>query len=225
MRTYPAVSEQALSEHALSTRLSDRRAMSRTRALRLCRRTRSGQNLVELLIGMLLALLTGAALFSLMQSNYASRSVVTGQNFANANTRQPLDVLSDTLRNAQSSMTQAALVDAGPSDVTCSTSPDGSTTTRIWLDTSVTPHELKRSKNNGAAQTLVVGLQSLQITYFTPAGGAYNAATSSWTPSSDPNSQLGGIGAAYIKAVFNNNGNMATLESFVRLRNSPYTHP
>ncbi len=196
----------------------------------LTRRARSGQNLVELLIGMLLALLTGAALFALMSSNYASRSAVTGQNFANANTRQPLDTLTDTLRNAQSiqyGTIYQALVEADTSDVTCNTlNPDGTTgTSRIWLDTSVTPHVLKRSKNGGPAQTLVVGLQSLRITYYTPAGNAYNAANAAWSESTAPNSNLPGIGAADIQATFNNNGNTRTLESFVRLRNSPYTRP
>lgn len=202
----------------------------RLKTRRRSQRARSGQNLVELLIGLLLALLTGAALFSLMSSNYASRSAITGQNNANASARQPLDTLADTLRNAQSFPVGAgyqALIEADASDVKCYIlNPDKTPgTSRIWLDTSVTPHILRRIKNDGAAQTLVIGLQSLRITYYTPAGNAYNAANAAWSECTDPNSNLPNIGAANIQATFSNNGNTRTLESFVRLRNSPYARP
>ena len=123
-------------------------------AARRMRRFRRGISMIELLVGLVLALLTGAALVQLQLAHYTAFSVVSGQNFVNANTRQPLDVLSDTLRNAQSVQNGGvyqALVAASASDVVCFA--DNSSTVEIYLDTSTTPSTLRRVKKTRPARS------------------------------------------------------------------------
>ena len=186
------------------------------------RRAQAGTSVVELLIGSLLALLTGAALFSLMQANYTGQSAVQGQNFANTSSRQSLDILADTLRNAQSAQVGSvyqALGAAATSDVTCYTATGS---TRIWVANGT----MWRTKTGGPSQpeALTTGVQSLTLTYLVPAGGQYTAASDSWSVSADPSGELPNIGAVEIQVVVTINGSTRTLESFVRLRNSPYSH-
>ncbi len=213
-----------------------------------------GSMLIDLLVGCVIALLTGAVLVSLQQSSYIAQLTIQGQNYANTSSRRPLDVLGDTLRNAQSNgsgSSAAALVAASGSDVTCYTDDSGDTT-RIWLDTSA--QVLRRSRSGSGAsggsgpsagtassgggsgtgaggsggsssEPLVTDMQSLQITYYVPAGGAYNADVSGWVTTADPHapsaSELPLVGAVNIVATVSLNGETRTLQSFVRLRNSP----
>ncbi len=191
-----------------------------------------GGTLIELLIGCLIALLTGAALVSLQQSSYVANSTVLGQNYANASSRRPLDVLGDTLRNAQAfgAGQGQVIASASASDVTCYTTSSGSMS-RIWLDTSA--HTLRRQKTDSdgsaaAVETLVSNVQSLQITYYMPAGNTYNASVASWTTTADPNApsgaELPGVGAVNIIATISADGETRTLQNFIRMRNSPNTH-
>ena len=201
----------------------------------LAKRALRGSMMIELLIGCVIASLTGAALVSLQQSSYVANATVLGQNFANASSRRPLDILGDTLRNAQIGPGNRALVSASASDVTCYTATGN---TRIWLDSSA--HVLRRQKVNNIAtiedisvgtnnsQALVTNVQSLQITYYMPSGSAYNASVAGWTTTADPNApsyaELPGVGAVNIVATVTANGETRTLQSFVRMRNSPNTH-
>ena len=192
------------------------------------RRALRGGTLIELLIGCLVALLTGAALVSLQQTSYVANFTVLGQNFANTSSRRPLDIIGDTLRNAQSvgPGIGQSLVAASASDVTCYTATG---TSRIYLDTS--SHTLMRAKDNGSGavtQTLVPNVQSLQITYYMPAGNAYNASVAGWTTTADPNApsaaELPSVGAVNIVATVSANGETRTLQTFIRMRNSPNNH-
>ena len=191
------------------------------------RRTRAGTTVVELLVGSLLALLTGAALFNLMQANYTGQSAVQGQNFANASSRQALDILEDTLRNAQSIQSGSvfqALAAASDSDVTCYTGSNASQYTRIWLSNGTLWRTKTIAGIASAPEPLTIGVQSLTMTYLVPAGGQYTAASGSWSVSAGPNGELPNIGAVQIHIVVTINGSTRALESFVRLRNSPYSH-
>lgn len=191
-----------------------------------------GGTLIELLIGCLIALLTGAALVSLQQSSYVANSTVLGQNYANASSRRPLDVLGDTLRNAQAfgAGQGQVIASASASDVTCYTTSSGSMSC-IWLDTSA--HTLRRQKTDSdgsaaAVETLVSNVQSLQITYYMPAGNTYNTSVANWTTTADPNApsgaELPGVGAVNIIVTISADGETRTLQNFIRMRNSPNTH-
>lgn len=197
-----------------------------------CNKAPYGGTLIELLIGCVIALLTGGALVSLQQSSYVANSTVLGQNYANASSRRPLDVLGDTLRNAQiGAGTHQALVSGAASDVTCYTATG---TSRIWLDSGA--RALRRQKDDSAAtsatipplETLVTNVQSLQITYYVPAGNSYNAGVASWTTTADPTApsaaELPNVGAVNIVVTITANGETRTLQNFIRMRNSPDTH-
>jgi hypothetical protein len=189
------------------------------------RRTRhAGTSVVELLVGSLLALLTGAALFTLMQANYTAQSAVQGQNFANASSRQSLDILADTLRNAQSVQVGSVfqvLDSAATSDVTCYT---GTGSTRIWMENGTIWRVKTNGGTNSLPEPLTTGVQSLTLTYLVPTGGQYTATPGAWSVSAAPNSELPNIGAVDIQVVVTINGSTRTLESFVRLRNSPHSY-
>ena len=191
-----------------------------------------GGTLIELLVGCLIALLTGGALVSLQQSSYVANATVLGQNYANASSRRPLDVLGDTLRNAQAvgAGQGQVITSAAASDVTCNTANG---TSRIWLDTGA--HALRRQKTdlNASAtpappEVLVSNVQSLQITYYMPAGSTYNDSVANWTTTVDPNApsaaELPNVGAVNIIVTISADGETRTLQNFIRMRNSPNTH-
>lgn len=181
---------------------------------------------LDLLIGLVLALLTGAAVLMLQQATYTGQSALLGMNYASTSSRRLLDSISDTLRNApalQSGGSYSALTAASASDVTCYSA---SGTSRFWLDRSVTPAVLRETKtdSNGVATTipLVAQAQALQLTYYVPAGGLYTNSLASWSLCADPNGQLSAIGAVDIQVTVGSGSDVRMLESFVRLRNSPY---
>ncbi len=181
---------------------------------------------LDLLVGLLMALLTGAAILMLQQATYTGQSALLGMNYASTSSRQVLDSMSDTLRNAPALLSggsYSALTAASASDVTCYSATG---TSRFWLDGSVTPAVLRETKtdSNGVATTipLVAVAQTLQLTYYVPAGGTYTNSLASWSLCTDPNAQLSAIGAVDIQVTVGSGSDVRTLESFVRLRNSPY---
>ena len=184
--------------------------------------------LLELLIAGLVALLIGAATLSLMQANYSSRAVVQGENVTYVQARHVLDILCDSIRNAQSVQIQAspvinsALSAGTASSVTCYTG-SGSAVTRYWLDTTVTPPALKKT-SGGVTTVMVSGCTALTLTYYTV--GQFTAGSASWSTTANPqnptSAELPKIGAIGISASLTINGYTRPLACFVRLRNSPY---
>ncbi len=199
------------------------------------RNRRHGAALIDILVAGLIMLFAGSALVMLVQSTLTSRDAIAGQNAAYATAQKSLDTLMDNLRAAQTKQIQtspavyAALSAGSSSSVTCYTDSAGSTL-RLWLDTSVSPAQLKETRTIGGVATtapVLSGVQSLQFTYYKVAGSAYTAPAASWTTTSNPNAptaaELPAIGAIRIAVTVNLNGFSRALTSFVRLRNSPYT--
>ena len=188
---------------------------------------RRGAALIEMLIAGLISLLMGAAILSFTLADYTGRNVVQGQNNANASARHALDMLCDSLRNAQpvqiqsSPVVNAALQTASATSVTVYNTTIGGTA-RYWLDTTTTPPALK--KTSGSATTVLLsGVTALTLTYYT--SGQYTAGSAAWQTTTVPNSptsaELPKIGAVGVSVTISINGYYRQMSSFVRLRNSP----
>jgi type II secretory pathway component PulJ len=199
------------------------------------RSRRRGATLIEALVACLITGIIGSALVVLVQSTLASRFSLAGQNATYATVQKSLNILMDNLRTAQTIQIQtspalyAALSAASSSSVTCYTDSAGDTL-RLWLDTSTSPATLKETRTvSGVATTtqVLLGVQSLQFTYYVVAGSAYTAPSASWTTTASSHAptsaELPTIGAINIAVTVTLNGYTRQLSGFVRLRNSPYT--
>ena len=188
---------------------------------------RRGATMLELLIAGLISLLMGAAILSFTLADYTGRNVVQGQNNANAAARHAIDMLCDSLRNAQPTQIQAspvvnaALQAASAASVTVYNTTTGGTA-RYWLDTTTTPPALK--KTSGSTTTVLIsGVTALTLTYYT--ASQYTAGSAAWQTTTAPNNptsaELPKIGAVGVSATILINGYRRQMASFVRLRNSP----
>jgi hypothetical protein len=196
-----------------------------------CRRRHAGNTMIEVMVAGLIALLSGSALIALLQSSYTASAINLGQNTVNASVRAPLDLLADRLRSAQSyynGTLYKAISAASASDITLYTDTTGNNTARYWLDTTVTPHVLKQTLTTGGTPTtttILSGVQTLNFTYWV-SGGNYNAGLSIWVKTALPQqptaAELPKIGAIQIQIGALINGYSRTINSCVRLRNSPY---
>ena len=190
-----------------------------------------GTLLVELLVGSIVAMFIGAAVAIQVQTSYSSQNIITGQNMTYAGARQVIDTLANHLRNAQqyqSGSSYVVLSAASASDITIYTDAAGDTC-RYWRDTSVSPAALKMTTTtNGTATTtlLMPGVTSLTFTYYKSAGGTYNGGSSNCVTTTNPNAptaaEMPSLGAIDIAATENINGFTLTLDTLVRLRNSPH---
>lgn len=187
------------------------------------RNLRHGFMMLDLIIGAGVSLLIGAATLQLMNANYIAHDAVGGQNNVNAMCRSQMDTLADGIRNAQSGPSHQVFSTAAANDVTIYTNASGNTT-RLWLDTTVSPAQLKRIRTTAGTastpQVIGTGVTSLQFTYY-PAGG--------WATTDSPHlpsaGELPTIGAVKIKAQMAINGYSRSFTTVVRLRNSPYVPP
>jgi hypothetical protein len=174
--------------------------------------------LLDLMIGGIIALLVGAAACVLLQSNYKARDAITGQNNVNAIARDQMDSLADSLRNAQVGPFHKTLASAGTSDVTLYTNSTGDAE-RYWMDTTVTPAQLKRSKTVSGVttiSTLNTGISALVFTYYK--SGGFTTTTNPHVPTS---AELSTVSAVSISTTLSINGFSDSVTSLVRLRNSP----
>jgi|SRR5579884_1400186 len=194
-------------------------------------KSRRGSLLIELLVGSFIALLIGAAVAIELQTSYSSRNVIMGQNMTYAGARQVIDTLANRLRNAQqyqSGSSYVVLSAASASDITIYTDSAGDTC-RYWQDSSVSPPVLKMTTTTGGTATttqLMSGLSSLTFTYYKSSSGTYNGTSSNWVTTTNPNaptsSEMPNVAAIDIAATENINGFTLTLDTLVRLRNSPH---
>ncbi len=188
-----------------------------------CKQRTSGIALMDLIIGLAISLLVGAAGLQLIVATYNARTDVSGQNFVNALCRVQIDTIADTLRDAQIGPSLCAFSAASKSDVTVYTDSSGDSV-RLYLNTTVSPYQLMRVRTTagvaGTAAAIGTGVISLQFTYY-PAG--------SWSTTLSPNypstSELPTIGAVGITVQMTVNGFTSSLTSLVRMRNSPYVAP
>ena len=197
------------------------------------RRSRSsaGSLLIELLVGSIIALFIGAAIAIEIQTSYDSQAVITGENMTYAGARQVIDTLANRLRNAQqyqSGSTYQVLSAATASDITLYSDAAGDTV-RYWLDTTVTPNALRMTTTTGGTATtttLIPNVSSLTFTYYKSSASTYNGASSNFVTTTNANAptsaEMPQLSAIDIAATMNINGYTFTLDTLVRLRNSPH---
>lgn len=187
-----------------------------------------GTILIELIVSTLVALVIGAALITVIQTNITSQLILQGQNNTDVQTRMPLDILCDNIRNAQPYGTYPApvLQAAGSATVSCYIDTTGDYA-KFWIDTSTSPATLKKTVGS-TTTVLATGAQTLQFTYYV-SGGNYTPASTSWVTTANPNAPTSGeipnIAAIGISLTMSINGYTRTLSSLVRLRNSPQSSP
>ena len=201
-----------------------------------------GMTLIELLIASLLALIVASGLLVLIQTTYTAQNTLFGQNATYSRVRLAIDRISDNVRSAQlypnSSATgqaiQAAGIYNGLPYLQVYTDSSGGNTTTYWLDTTATPITLKKelySTSTGSDTTydMVYNVTALKYTFYIQAATTFNFSTVDWPTTADPqrptSSEFPNIGAVKIELTVNLDGNVRSLTSVVRLRNSPYkTH-
>jgi hypothetical protein len=203
---------------------SVRRARSGRRLCPAPGRSRRGRTLIEALIAALLSLFIGSALLMLIQSTMTARSSVMGENAAMRDTRRTLDTIENGLRNAQMVAGTGVLSAATGTSVTCYTNMAGTTTTRYWLDTTVSPAALKQTVS-GTTTVLLTDVQSLTLTYYVDNSANYTSPSASWVTTANANAPTAAeiltLGGVKINVSSTSNGVTRTLTTFVRLRNSP----
>lgn len=194
------------------------------------KRRHRGSLVIELLVAGIMSCLIGAALIMQLETTYNSRSTISGQNITYAGARAVLDTLADRLRNAQQlgSGSYPVMLSAAASDITIYTNSTGDTA-RYWRDTTASPAALKwKNTVSGVSTTTTVlsGVTALTFTYYVSSGGSYNNGSGSWQTTASPNAptvaEIPNVGAIDIAATVNINGYSRTIDTFVRLRNSPH---
>lgn len=193
--------------------------------------TSHGAMVVEMLIALFIAALTGSALLVLVDLTMTSRSTTMGPANSDAEATLELSKIADSLRTAQSYVSGSNKVcfsAAAASDITVYTSSTGDKL-RIWLNTTVSPAALTQKQTISGVSTtttLLTGVTSLQLTYYKEAAVGYNAALSGWQTTTNPSAptaaELPQLGAVQIALTLTINGSSRQLSSFVRFRNSPY---
>lgn len=190
---------------------------------RTCRMRRAG-TLVEMLVAMLLSLFVGTTLLMLVQSTMSARTSVQDGNGAIRDTRDALDAVENALRNAQMVTGQGVLSAASSNSITCYTNTAGTTTTRYWLDTSVTPNVFKKTVA-GVTTSVLSDVTALTFTYYVSSGTNFTSVSSLWTTTTSATSptatERANLGAVAITVTVTSGGVSRTLTTFVRLRNSP----
>jgi prepilin-type N-terminal cleavage/methylation domain-containing protein len=180
--------------------------------------TRRGHTLIEMLVGLIIALIVGAGLFQFMRASYADEDVQANNNNAITNVRGPTDVLADHLRDAQtySGDSYAAIKTGALSDITYYTDNTGATV-RYWLSGT----NLQRT-DPGGTTIVAQNVTALSFTYYTMP--TYNdvagttVTTNSHVPSAAERPLLAVID---IQVTLTAGGVSRTALTRVRLRNSP----
>ena len=198
-----------------------------------------GMTLIELLIASLLALIVASGLLVLIQTTYTAQDTLFGQNAAYSRVRLAIDRISDNVRSAQlfpnSNVAGQAIKDAGIFNgypyLQFYTDSSGGNTTKYWLDINASPMTLKKelystSTGSDTIYDMVYNVTALTYTFYTQSATSFNSNTTSWPTTADPqrptSAEYANIGAVKIALTVNLDGNVRTLTSLVRLRNSPY---
>ena len=191
-------------------------------------RHRHGAMLIDLLMGSMASVLIGAALVTMMLTTYQVRGTLQGQSNTDWQVRNAMNILADSISNAQSyqtsasPVTYAALQAATTNSVTCYTSSSTGTYRQYWFDSA--NKMLKRTTSTNVTTTLVRNVNSVSLTYYV-SGGNYYATSNSWvtttTPSAPTAAELPTIGAVKVVVSMTVNGYTRQYSTLVRLRNSP----
>lgn len=192
------------------------------------RRQNRGTTLIELVTATMCSVVVGAGLVMFARASYQAQDFTQGQTVTDSEVRHALDVMADSIRNAQAYLVQSspavysAISSAGASSITIYTDSAGDTA-EYWLDTSSSPYVLR--KTVGTASTVIeTGVSSLTLTYYV-SGGSYNASSSSWVTTSNPHvptaTELPNVAAISANCTVSINGYTRQFSTLVRLRNSP----
>jgi hypothetical protein len=180
--------------------------------------SRRGSTLIEMLVGILIALLIGAGIFQLMRTSYATEESITTGNNAITNARAPVDVLADHLRNAQQveADSYAVIKEAAESDIT------------YYADTAGDPVRYRLVSNridrttSAGTTTVATGVTSLSFKYYVSA--TYNESagvTATTNPNAPTDAERPKLAVIEITATIAVGGVPRSYTTKVRLRNSP----
>ena len=188
------------------------------------RRT-TGFSLFEMVVSLAVSLLVAGALFKVFVNSTQSQLVVTSQNDAETEARQPLDSLVDHLRNAQSVSGEGGAVIKSGTATSVEYYASNSTTDVVKYFLSGT--DLMRQVGTAAATTAMTNVQELEFRYFKAATSPPKYYTDI-VPTADPNAPATSDGGEYhllavieVRVVANIDGYTRELNGIVRLRNSP----
>jgi hypothetical protein len=184
-----------------------------------------GGAMLQLLLSSLMGLLVGAMLLMFIRIHMVSRQLAMDQHSAETTAWRPMHRLADNLRKAQTyGVGNPTLAAATATSFTMYDDNLG-TTSRYWLDTSVQPYVLNRTRGT---QTLVLatGLQGLTYTYYV-ATGKTSAQGAAWATTLNPNAptalELPIIVAVGVTITVNVLTGTRDMTTTIRLRNAPRT--
>ena len=190
-------------------------------------RTQRGSMLLDLLISSFISLLAGAGLVVLFATSTKMQSVFLGQTSVDAQARDALNVLSDSIADAYSYQTSAsplafsAVQAAASNSITVYTSSSG-TYSQFWFDSA--NKQLKQTTSTNVTRIMVRNVTALTLAYY-KTGGNYTDTAANWVATTNVNAptaaELTNIGAVKITVTVTVNGLTRQLTTFVRMRNSP----
>jgi Tfp pilus assembly protein PilV len=196
---------------------------------------KAGMTLLELIVVSFILMLSGLALLGFIRTTYNAQDTISGQNSADTNARQVLDVLADNIRNAQwfdpydpgcqagcgSGYKTAVIAGTATSITVYNFDPaTGITDGTRYTQFSLSGTNLQKSVNGGAATTILSGVQSLTLDYYR----SNSYVTPITLPLAVDGSDYPQIWAIRITAtvsVSQMSSYTSQYQTFVRLRNSP----
>jgi len=187
----------------------------------------NGSMLIDLLVSVFISLLAGAGLVTLYMTTTKMQTTYLGQTDVDAQARQALNVLSDSVMDAYSYQTVAspaqfsAVQAASTNSITCYTNSSGAYT-KYWFDSA--NKQLKKTTSTNVTTIMVRNVTALTFTYYKTSGN-YNDTSANWVTTTNPNAptnaELCFIGAVKIVETVTVNGLTRQFSTLARLRNSP----
>ena len=180
-----------------------------------------GSTLIEAMVALLLLMLLGLGAFQFFVSSNLARDSMMYGNTAITDGRQPIDIVSDHLRNAQQytsdNITYVAISAATATSVTYYTDASGSTVQYL-----LSGSNLQRVDSTGTT-TVLPNVSSLQFTYYlAPSASSYYTDTLTvGDPTGFGVPERARIAEIKITGAVTANGYSRSFSTTVRLRNSP----
>lgn len=184
-----------------------------------------GNAMLQLLLTSFLSLLIGAMLLMFVRIHMVSRQLAMDQHSAELTAWRPMHRLADNLRKAYPYGTGGATIAAGTANSITIYDDSVGTTSRYWVDTTVSPYTLNRTRGT---QTLTIAnsFQALTFTYYT-ATGKTPSQGACWATTANPNAptsaEMPNVVAIGVTITVKVGTGARTMTTAVRLRNGPRT--
>lgn len=182
---------------------------------------RRGHILIELLVSLIVISLIGAGLFQFFTTSHLSQEVTRSGNMAITEGRQPIDVVSDHIRNAQQYTTDnvvySVIHSASATSITYYADEAGAT-----VQYALNAGNLERTDASGT--TVVMGyVTALNFKYYLAPSGTtyYSTDLVLGDPSTFGLTERSRIAMVEVSGTVAVNGISRSFKSEIRLRNSP----